>query len=226
MPPATPSWRDLMDEDPDKSASEPKKHNSEEIGAHRDGVIILATDPSRSHLRYALPMPNNVEDFNKLDAAPNLGPFPDALQWFQPLALKWMQFLPGVSRIAFGAELLWHVDNQENGYSLLDKLLPDVTVNPSSKEFSYRINRPRDLKVGTDTLTVNRLSKWGVNRYAFEQIQSSIRTALSAFYAVHAELDISTAADRKEAFPQERLTKLFTALVELAVEIAAQGDVP
>ena len=226
MPLETPSWRDLMKEKPDKSFIERTKHNSEEVGVHRDGVIILTTDPSRSHLRYGLLVPNDVEDFTKLDAAPNLGPFADVLEWFQPLALKWMQFLSGVSRIGLGAELLWHVDSHEDGYRMLDKLLPDVKVDPKSLDLIYRINRRRDLPVGNDTLTVNRLSTWGVKRFAFEQTRGSMSTAQSAFYAAHAELDINTVADREEALPQGLLTELLPELVNLAAEIAAQGDVP
>ena len=215
-----------MEKEPDKSSIEPKKHTSEEVGAHRNGALILATDPSRSHLRYALPVPDNVEDFKNLDAPPDLGLFLDALQWFQPLALKWMQALPSVSRIAFGGRLLWHVGNIEQGNELLDKLLPDVKVAPQSQELKYRINRPRVLQIGTEKFTVNRVSSWEACRVDLEQIQDSVRTVLSTFYAVRAELDISTEPSRTAAFSQEQFTALFGKFVNFAVEIAEQGDVP
>ena len=226
MPLGTPSWRSLMEEEPDRSASEPKKLTSEEVGAHRNGVIILATDPSRSHLRYALPVPDKVEDISDLAVQKDLGLFLRTLEWFRPLALKWMQFLPGVSRIAFGAKLLWYVDNHEEGYGLLDELLPDVKVDPKSHELEYKINRPRVLPVGTDTLRVNRISTWGVKRFALEQFDGPMRTTLTSFLAVQAELDISTAADRREPFLQEQFAEILDTLVNFSVEMAEHGDVP
>ena len=226
MPLATPLWRDLMDADPDKSTIEPKKHISEEVGPHCDGVIILTTDPSRSHLRYALPVNKFVEAFTNLDETPTLGAFLDSLKWFQPLALRWMKSLPDVSRIAFGAELLWHVGNHKEGYRLLDELLPDVKVDPKSQELEYRINRPRVLTVGTDALTVNRMSAWATKRFSLEQRHGSVSTMHDAFYAIHAELDINTTADRKAALPQGQFNELLDTLVDFAVEMAEQGDVP
>ena len=226
MPLATPLWRDLMDADPDKSTIEPKNHISEEVGPHCDGVIILTTDPSRSHLRYALPANKFVEAFTNLDETPTLGAFLDSLKWYQPLTLKWMKSLPDVSRIAFGAELLWHVGDHKEGYRLLDELLPDVKVDPKSQELEYRINRPRVLRVENEDLSANRISSWSVKRFALGQNQSSASIVQKSFYAVHAELDINTAADRKAALPQERLKELLDTLVDFAVEMAEQGDVP
>lgn len=226
MPLATPRWGSLMSEAPDQSTTEPKKHKSEEVGPHRDGVIILATDPSRSHLRYALPIPKYVEAITNVDAVPNLGLFLDSLKWFQPLALNWMKSLPSVSRIAFGVELLWQVDNREEGYKLLDKLLPVVEVDPVSQDLEYRINRPRVLKIENETLVANRVSTWAVKRFELEQSHGSLGTVNRGFYAVHAELDINTAADRKAALPQGQLKELLGTLFDFAVEMAEQGDVP
>ena len=98
-----------------------------------------------------------VEAITDSDRVPNLGLFPDSLEWFQPLALNWMKSLPEISRIAFGAELLWQVDNHEEGYKLLDTLLPDVKVDPASQEIEYRINRPRILRMEDEGLAANRI---------------------------------------------------------------------
>ena len=225
MPLDTPGWSFLMEKDADQVTVQPKVQAKEEIGAHRDGVIVLSIDPSRGHLQYALPLPVDPTEIGEFESAPTLGPFLDALEWFQPLVLKWLLSLPSLARIALAPDLLWTADNREIAYEFLDEMLPDVRVDPASKDLTYRINRPRILNLGTKKLEINRISKWTADQFAYDFESASRRTENRIFHVVRAELDINTTAEHRETISHDHIRKIIDKFAHFAIEIAERGDV-
>jgi hypothetical protein len=99
----------------------------------------------------------------------------------------------------------------------------------NSSDFHYQINRRRSSKK-IPGLSLNRLSKWAVNIAKFSQlalgpiVQEFVISANDLIFA-HAELDINTVPDNQQPISPEQLPIIFSELIELASEIADQGDV-
>jgi hypothetical protein len=75
----------------------------------------------------------------------------------QKAGIKVLEMTPEVNRIAVGEEWSFPVANKEAGYVGLGHFLPNVDIDPfESRDFLYRINRPRLF----GEMWINRLSTW------------------------------------------------------------------
>jgi hypothetical protein len=159
------------------------------------------------------------------------GSFPNALEAFDRLMMRWLENCPALSRLAFGAIVFESVRDRTEGYRRLAERLHAVHLDPEgSSDFLYQINRPRN-STAVDTLRINRLSKWSVARFvpfslmiAPQSIQSF--PAIGGEEACRIELDINTAAEFVGELPPTRLPQLFEELKSLAIELITRGDIP
>ncbi|MBL7065662.1 MAG: hypothetical protein ISS49_15895 [Anaerolineae bacterium] len=139
---------------------------------------------------------------------------------------------PVLTRVAFGAILLYPVDRREAGYRLLQQYLDHVELDPvGSTDFMYQINRPRDATTEVVGLRINRLSRWSVASFVPALLHVSSDgigpvAQQAAQYACGLQLDVNTVPDYRGPLAQDQLRPIFTELVRLGMEIVEMGDVP
>jgi hypothetical protein len=160
---------------------------------------------------------------------------PQVLVPFMEVMRRWLPDCPRLQRLAFGAALYLPVENREEGYRHLRKYLPFtreyspqtgafLEYSPRTGDFLYQFNRRRPSE-SVPRVQLNRLSKWmwlplGELRVVDGKLVEPPESACLL------ELDINTAPEFQEGLPPDRCVPLFEELIRLAVEIAAQGDVP
>ncbi len=123
------------------------------------------------------------------------------------------------------------VPDRPTGYRLLAQYLNNVKIDPdNSSDFHYQINRRRVSK-NIAGLLINRLSKWSVTITKFSQF--ALGPVIQEFVisnhdhiSANLELDINTVPEHQTLIFREQMPTIFMELIELASEIAEQGDVP
>ncbi len=199
-------------------------------GAFQMGRLTLTVQVGRVDWLFRA-SPEKSEDSGEV---PSIGPLEEALGVFGPAMDKWLGSGPPGVRLAFGAVVIESAESLQGVYSRLQDFLPTVQLDPiGSSDFMYRINRPRPSK-SLPGLKMNRLSTWSALQAIATSFQIPIGrpTRLSgpavapvSSPASRLELDISTAEDYLGQLPADKLIPLFDEMVELAREVAANGDV-
>lgn len=220
-------WNDVIGEPPDTKTLQPKIGGSQENGLFEGGRLILEVNPGRvDWILMAL-----QDGISSAEVIPMIGPFYSKLDKFIPIVERWskLKTCPSLSRLAFGAILLYPVENKYMGYTTLSSYLHNVVIDPErSSDFAYQINRPRDSKGEIPGLRINRLSKWSVLglKIAIITPQGSISAETGKVnLACHLELDISTSVEYRGAINQKAIKNVFQELVDLGKEIAEKGDI-
>lgn len=223
-------WETTIGSAPDSMTNKPKEGLVQLNGQiDETAQLVLSCQPDRIDWQLSPIEPTDLPpDYPAIDN------FETALPKFIDIINRWLeQPRPEFQRIAFGAILVKQVSNRVSGYSEIAKYLPAVKIDAEgSTDFSYTINRPRPSTLAIEGLTINRLSKWGVAVFkmfklpmiASEGIKLIMHAADKETYLCRLELDINTTTDIAK-LPNEQIKEIFAELVNLAKEIAAQGDV-
>jgi hypothetical protein len=226
-------WNAITGSEPDDTRSNPKKGSGVISGAFGPGKLVLKWEPDRVDLLLA-PNEPDLEAFLTEPEFSALGPAPEMLDVFVPLAERWVQLpdVPAIQRIAFGAVLLHPEPDRQSGYRRLPDYVP-IEVDPESSDFLYQINLPA---VPSDTgiagLTLNRLSKWLVATIKFMPLRfTGVDIAVTqpipiTAYAFRLELDINTAPTFVDQIPPNRAIEVFRELVDAGRAIATNGVRP
>ncbi len=225
-------WSSVVGEPPETRNSQPRLGVVQETGAFLGGILTLNVTP----LRVDWILSVSITPSGSESGLPVLGDLTKIVESFCSRLNVWFDLAPPIKRLAFGCVGLQEVAGQKEGYRLLGKYLPAVTVDPEgSSEFLYQINRPRPSTV-IDGLTINRLMKWSVARTQGVSMQLVLTPdapggvvsgmPMPEFLAVRSELDINTSPKWAKAFAKPRLASILGELVGLGLEIVARGDVP
>ena len=224
-----PWWAELVGQPPETKVLQPRRGVQRYEGPFADGKLILNIKLGRiDWLFTAVEGPDmEAEGFS------TVGALPDSLDTFRTLMIRWLELetSPAPIRLAFGCIVVQRVEDREAGYRQLATYLTSVQLAPEdSSDFLYQINRPRPSTSGIKGLQVNRLSKWSVAVLRSGMVAIRGRSADlmpgPECFACRLELDINTAADYQDELPSSGLVRVFEELVDLAMEIAQQGDVP
>jgi len=220
-------WETIAGEPPENQNLQPRAGTRQEEGLYEGGRLVLTVQPDRIDWLF-------IPAFDKQTGSPayeRLPEYDSALKIFRKVVERWLEISPRLSRLAFGAILNFAVPDRPTGYRLLSNYLHNVQLDPdNSSDFHYQINRRR-LSNKISGLALNRLSKWSVNIAKFSQlaIGSVVQEFLISDHEhifAHLELDINTVPEHQNLVSNEQLSVIFSELVELASEIANQGDVP
>jgi hypothetical protein len=218
-------WEELIGSTPD--ASTRKKIEREDGGLH-DGVqLVLTIDPIRMQWTASAQM--DVEQF--LGNMPLLGPYMDRKLWFQDLMTRWLrERCPPIKRLAFLATLVQKVESREEGYVKLNQYLRHLELFTDSSDFLYQINRKRQSELGITGLEINRLSTWSVTI-----VQRKVGTLVGSEDRIESAepqlycsvgLDVNTIHEYPcPTLSADRLPEIFEELINMATEIARDGDV-
>jgi hypothetical protein len=226
-------WKEMVGEDPSETITSGRPKTVQEEGPWLKGKLIAGRTDIRFDWLYApiirqpdaIPIAGTEEPM-----LPGVGSYLEALKPFKAVVEKWLPTSRPANRIAFAVTLIRPVKDHESGYRLLGDYLPAVKVDPlHSRDFIYRINRPRTYQIrdGSPWL-INRLSMWSVAFYtALNWNVSSAKPTLvgsAPDFALKIDLDINTPHEDPVEISPERAAMLFDRVVNCANEIAEHGD--
>ena len=216
-------WTELLDGPPEQIVTKPRSGETRLQGTTDNLLLQLRAEPMRITLGCSA-KPSSSPPIGEH----TLGPYNEAWGEFSTLVAAGVSLgtFPGIERLAFGAVLCRPAKTLQSGYRILERYLPNVTIDDGSSDFLYQINRRRPSRV-IDGLQVNRLSKWSIALVQDMMLRGDgavlkMATALSC----RSELDINTDPSNKGELPRDRLQDLFAECVAFADEIATNGDVP
>ena len=224
-------WESLTGKMPEQQNILPGKSQRNESGPWGNGKLDTQVEPFRMNIIYSqIPQTEPDEKGFLL-----IGHYEPVFQKMKELITKvpTLEFIPEFARVAFGAALMLPVEHREQGYKVLQELLPAVKIDiEDSSDLLYRINRTRDLKINSTDFEINRLSTWST-------IQSSLvaiplqppNVGLSNVslrdpsYAVRLEFDINNKPEPNKVLERKSIDSFFGQLVEFGLEIVEKGDV-
>ncbi|MHB0980544.1 MAG: hypothetical protein ACYC5Q_10845 [Thermoleophilia bacterium] len=167
-----------------------------------------------------------------LESVPFIGGFMETSDLFRRLLTPWFTDAgcPPASRVAFAGTLVSPVMSLADGYARLACYLGDsVKLDAEgSQDFLYQVNRRRAIDLDGRTCWVNRLSKWSVATLTTMRPDlsgSSIVSPLARYFA-RLEFDTNTEPGAIEDANGVQQARILAKLVEMASEVAREGDVP
>ncbi len=224
-------WVRLTGEEAESTTSKPRTAEHRQEGPFGTGRLTLALDPMRIDWLHA----GHIEE--RPGGYPVLGGFEDAISSFLELVKRWFALpsFPAVQRLALGAVLLQPVPSRGDGYRRLADYLPAVQIDAEgSSDFLYQINRPRRSSAQPEQI-LNRISRWSVGSYKQLRIPVVLQPvpqvipgllAGAEFSACRLEMDLSTSQNQVGELNHEKVPSVYNELVELAKDIAKNGDQP
>ena len=225
-------WKQVIGNDPDETVTRPRQGETLVTGEHEGRQLLLTVRPQR--VDWGLQQIMGPELGLGTGTAPGsqtMAHLVPALESLKRVAVGWLGFSPDVIRLAFGAILLKKVPDIQSAYRILAPFLPNVTTpGEEAYDFQYQINRPRQSR-SVEGLRVNRLTKWSVMQSGTISValvpgaRPELTTG-SLLFASRLELDMNTSPEYGDVIPRDQTNALFVELVELGIEIAANGDVP
>jgi hypothetical protein len=222
-------WQAVVGELPDQIQAWPRQQRAALESDYGLGRLKLEILPDRATWKYEVQPASESDDETLI----TLGSLDVALATFSQVSERWFaaKECPPVSRIAFGAILETPVSDYRTGIQTLDQYLPSVELDPSSSNFLYQINRPRQATIGLQTVDINRLSQWKVitkevQGFVFSAGEIKPVAPVMQAVACRLELDINTGAGYEGIFTPGEQKQVFSLLVRYGSEIAEKGDMP
>ena len=165
------------------------------------------------------------------DSPGSIGSLSGVARPFQAAMSQWSpRTVPPSTGSHSGANLMIPADSVQEVCAYLDGMLPTVSVaDAGARDFMYRINRRRQSR-HHQGLEVNRLAAWSaVQGMGFEIVivggVPSARVSEGRNFC-RLELDINTVPIPADAIPQEVLPNVLAELIDAAIEISTEGDIP
>jgi hypothetical protein len=218
------SWQAIFDIVPDNQNTQPKTGVVQTVGELDGDQFTLRTLPGRADLIYQqiikepeqLQFPAHINVLNSYISKANL-----FLQKFQNISDI------EITRLAFGAELHLLRSDRDSAYKTLDRLLHALTIDETSSDLQYSINRKRKSSLIPE-VEINRLSQWSSQRLNISVSHDNPEKLQKVHesFVCRLVLDINTAPSEKVILPINNLVSIYTELVELGKEIAEFGDIP
>ena len=162
----------------------------------------------------------------------HLGMPDEAIEQLMQLLCAWIHAQKDVVRVALGGVFGVRVETREEGYSVLDELIPELKLDASSSEFIYQINRPLALEGFEGLSVLNRIEKWSCRR-AFSNVfalsnTGEVRVLPEAQeIAIHAacELDFNTDAQNTQFLGPDLIERVLKKSKEQALILLDRNGV-
>ena len=213
-------WEQLVGTPPEAVNHRPRERSMQEEGPHLTGRLSVQANPNRIDWRLSQDPSNPANEF------PVAGGYEDLQKDFRELMHQWIvRSCPPTQRLAFGAVLLFPVQDPAEGNKILTELLPALKIDMDMHDLLYRVNRRRHSRT-IEGVELNRLSTWSIASILEirVEVQGSERVESTVTGNVcRLELDVNTAPQPTQRI--DDLAGIFEELVDLGNEIAAKGDV-
>jgi hypothetical protein len=190
------------------------------------GQLTLSGINKRVDLLLSFALPTGPAEIG----LPTIGRWTVVREKFAKLTVDWLAGLEfPITRIAFGAVLLFPTDSPLSTYTTLQRLLASVSIDPENmKELVFRVNWPVASK-SVRNLMINRITNWSAIQLVFASVEvapSPSATATTQRYAVRLELDHNTDAANTKPFDRAQILSLYEELMSAASENAVKGERP
>jgi hypothetical protein len=218
-----PLWKRVTGEDPEEVRSQPKRKSLVEEGRWIDGKLTTGMANERLDVVYVGEQKEDDPGYA------SVGDFNTAIKHFRQAIGVVTSIERPVRRIAFGAAFFRPTPDREQGYRELNELLHDVTLDPEgSRDFLYRINRPRTVNIADAAVIINRLSTWAASVRKSLRLEQSgdmevVKTS-DPQVAVRVEVDVNT-DPTAGPFDRPQVEAIADRLIEFGKEISERGDV-
>ena len=228
-PAATPFWESLVGRAPDEIRSIPRQQMVTEEGPYSDGRLRVEVRQNRVDWRLSF------DPRSPALRSPTIGPYRIVEQNFRVLMRKWLAGSLAVHRLGYGSVLLLPLGSLSEVCAKLNDILKTVQLDQEGvQDFTYRINRRRDSRVGIEGLKINRLSTWSAAQImnALVEIPSGgqgvprIVPSADSGHMCRLELDMNTSPEFRRKFTPSEMEKIFDELVAFSCEIVEEGDIP
>ena len=223
-----PLWEQLVGHAPEEITEKPQLGFRQETGPLGDQHLFIVQQLSRVDIIFGV-HPSRSASVPEMQLI-STGSYDRASSEHTPVVRRWLATAPTLGRLAYGPVLIHRVNGKEEGYRVLQRLLPRLPIDPvNSQDLFWQINRPRASAVIPE-LRLNKLTRWTVIRgRRLEVVQGVgqvelVQTPLDELSAVRLETDLFT--DPARPLPSEEVMNLFDELQSLAHEIMEHGDVP
>lgn len=191
--------------------------------------VIVTTGLGRIDIIYA-PKPEGPEEFSEV-AFRDVGSFPESLESFLPKIRPWIESkCPALSRFAFAPIVRMPVKDKAEGYRQISAYLPFTVDGTKCSDFQYQINRFRRSRA-IGNLKINCLTKWSVafvkgllTQYKLTSADPVTVQHLGEQMACELVMDINTDADYKGEYDSQTRRDLLSEFVEIANDLATNGD--
>ena len=218
-------WQRITGIEPEEIRNQPRLKTFNEEGAWEQAKLVTASSDLRADFLYTTPAQQDEQE-----TLLSIGTLDQARKRFQKVVETWLSLDHQAQRLAVGVVLFQPTTDRVSGYNLMSEYLPSVKIDAEgSRDFMYRINRPRQLSLGDRDVEVNRLTAWGalIRQSVFMfPLQSGVKKTSSPLHAVRVEMDINTAAEYEGTFGTEESRRIIEKLFDYADEIARTGDRP
>jgi hypothetical protein len=218
-------WQEAFGSEPERAESRHTEQSFQVSGPLAGNQLTVDSSPGRTDFVLE-PGGVPVRTINADWSVPSTGLHYEATGAMVEPVGHWLKTGAPVHRLALGALLLMPSKDLISVYRLLSNFLPGINLDGvSTPDFLFRVNRPRNSRRRPDTI-INRLAAWSTAHGQSITIGADQRqlTTGPVQYAAHLELDINTQTRRETSFRPEISFELLQELIELATEIAEQGD--
>lgn len=222
-------WEEIVGEAPEKRDERPRVGESHSTGTYAGGELVMSLSPVRIDWNWNKLLTDDVSD-----AIPVIGPLPEAIETFKNAMKKWIDYQIPTRRLAFGAVLIQPVENAVDGYKRIQEYVESVKLDiDHMSEFLYQINRSRPSTTAVADLVINRLTQWSIMEFRPISIHGvlgstgdqSVTSFGDSHQAFRLGLDINTKPGNVDELPPDKMSDIFSELVEMGLEIAEKGDV-
>lgn len=209
-------WQTITGLLPKNRTERPQEEFLIEEGPWNDHVLSISTRPERIDIMLGSSMSDVTPDL------PNIG----KLNTMTSITANLLDKLPfeNAIRLAFGIILLHPENDHSSAYQSLAKLLPNIQINPASRDFLYQINLPTQSK-NAPSIEINTIRRWSAIVLRFFTISisdSSENKDLKELFATRLELDINTSQNTLLTSSVDKT--LMSELVAEAIAIAEGKD--
>lgn len=208
-------WEEIREDAPESIAiNNEGRQEYKEVNGH---LLLCRTLANRVDWFYNSAIPIGGENGG-------LGGADSALDEFSRLTFDWLERASiQINRVALGGAAYIPVSGRREGYEVLSNLLPSVKIDvDNSRDFQYRINRPRAIDLDGRLILLNRISTWSVRKIEVTGLSRPV--GASNVHRAGCELDINSPLEGTDLTLMQARA-LAGKLVELGVEILEQGDV-
>ena len=220
-------WQNTFDEQPARTESKPRENSELVSGRVSHWQLTANARPGRTDFVLEPNGEVNTES-NPVWPVPATGTYRQTMEELAIPVEGWLKVVPQVYRLAVGALLLSPGPGLDAVHSTLSSFLPEVKLNGlSTPDFIFRVNRVRSA-TNISGVAINRLATWSIAQGQSVAISPNRAEpeAGPVQYAAHLELDINTRTEPNSAFTTAATPAIFKQLMDMAIEIAEQGDTP
>ena len=216
--PPTGLWSQVTETEPEAIDQRPRERTVTETGQALGNVLQVITQPKRVDWLFQPTVLPTTEGLHLLSSVP------ESMSTLRRSLDMILGRVSHVDRLAFGVSLIKQAGSQREGVQALAAYLSHLPLTGDIRDFAYRVNRRRRLQADP-RIEVNRVAGWSVE----EIIRLGVaipqgRVDLGAPDVVRKLLlDINTVPTG--ARTSDKARPWFDELVDMAIEIAVEGDV-